>query len=131
MRPAGIDHVVLRVRSLDQMVAFYTNVLGCSVERRQNAVGLVQLRAGAQLIDLIDVEGQLGRAGGAGPGPEGRNMDHLCLLIADFDVDRISEELRLAGVEPGATGNRFGAGGEAVSLYLTDPEGNGLELRAG
>ena len=130
MRPAGIDHVVLRVRSLDQMVAFYTNVLGCSVERRQNAVGLVQLRAGAQLIDLIDVEGQLGRAGGAGPGPEGRNMDHLCLLIADFDVDRISGELRLAGIEPGAAANRFGAGGEAVSHHLTDPEGNGLELRA-
>jgi glyoxylase I family protein len=131
MRPAGIDHVVLRVLALDQMVAFYTNVLGCSVERRQHALGLVQLRAGAQLIDLVDVEGQLGRAGGAGPGPEGRNIDHLCLLIADFDVDRIGEELRLAGVKLGAVGNRFGAGGEAVSLYLTDPEGNGLELRAG
>jgi len=113
MRPAGIAHVVLCVRALDQMVALYTNVLGCSVERRQTSLGLVQLRAGD-----------------AGAGPEGRNMDHLRLLIADFDVDRISGELRLAGIEPGAAANRFGAGGEAVSHHLTDPEGNGLELRA-
>ena len=71
-----IDHVVLRVRDGAAMQAFYCEVLGCRVERRQDAIGLLQLRAGASLIDLVTVDGKLGRMGGAAPGREGRNMDH-------------------------------------------------------
>jgi glyoxylase I family protein len=129
MELLGIDHVVLRVIDAERMTAFYTDVLGCTVERRQDAIGLIQLRAGAQLIDLVPVDGKLGRAGGAAPGREGRNMDHLCLRVAGFDAEAVRRELEAAGVKVGETGSRYGSTGEALSIYLEDPEGNALELR--
>ena len=86
IRIRHIDHLVLRVRQLDRMIAFYCEVLGCSVERRQDEIGLVQLRAGGALIDLVTVDGKLGRMGGAAPGREGRNLDHLCLRVESFDA---------------------------------------------
>ena len=130
MRLLGIDHVVLRVHDPAAMERFYVEVLGCAIERRQDAIGLVQLRAGAQLIDLVDVAGRLGQAGGAGPGKEGRNMDHFCLRVVDFEVGAVRAHLRAHGVAVGDEGLRYGSTGEATSLYLSDPEGNGLELRA-
>jgi glyoxylase I family protein len=129
MRLLGIDHVVIRARDPALMERFYVDVLGCAVERRQGAIGLVQLRAGAQLIDLVDVAGRLGRAGGAAPGADGHNMDHLCLRVIDFDVETVRAHLEAHGVPIGDVGERYGSTGEAVSLYLSDPEGNGLELR--
>jgi glyoxylase I family protein len=130
IRVTGIDHVVLRVKDLAKMLDFYTRVLGCRLERSQDEIGLYQLRAGTSLIDLVTVEGKLGAKGGAAPGPGGRNMDHLCLRLADFDAARIKAHLQHHGVAIGEEGVRYGAAGEAPSLYLTDPEGNGLELRA-
>ncbi len=129
MKIEGIDHVVLRVHDLERAVDFYTHILGCTLERRQEAIGMVQLRAGSSLIDLVSVDGVLGRKGGAGPGREGHNMDHLCLRIADFDLEVVREHLMRHGVEIGEVSSRFGAGGEGTSLYLADPEGNRLELR--
>ncbi|WP_029909511.1 VOC family protein [Caulobacter sp. UNC358MFTsu5.1] len=129
MRLLGIDHVVIRARDPALMERFYTQVLGCAVERRQDAIGLVQLRAGAQLIDLVDVAGRLGKMGGAAPGADGHNMDHLCLRVIDFDVEIVRAHLEAHGVAIGDVGERYGSTGEATSLYLTDPEGNGLELR--
>lgn len=126
----GIDHVVLRVKDLEKMLAFYTGVVGCRLERAQEAIGLYQLRAGSSLIDLVMVDSMLGRKGGAAPGREGRNLDHLCLRLASFDVDAVKAHLAGHGVEIGDEGIRYGAGGEGPSLYLIDPEGNGLELRA-
>ena len=121
--------MVIRARDPARMERFYVEVLGCAVERRQDAIGLVQLRAGAQLIDLVDVAGRLGRMGGAAPGADGHNMDHLCLRVADFDVDTVRVHLEAHGVKIGDIGERYGSTGEAISLYLSDPEGNGLELR--
>jgi len=129
LRVAGIDHVVLRVRDVETMIAFYAGVLGCAVERRREDIGLVQLRAGSSLIDLIPVDGVLGRQGGAAPGPEGRNLDHLCLRLTDFDAAAVEAHLRAHGVAVGEIGIRYGAGGDGVSIYLQDPEGNALELR--
>lgn len=129
MRLLGIDHVVIRARDPVAMERFYIGVLGCMIERRQDDIGLVQLRAGAQLIDLVDATGRLGLTGGAAPGLEGHNMDHLCLRVIDFDVDEVRAHLEAHGVAVGDIGPRHGSTGEAVSLYLSDPEGNGLELR--
>lgn len=132
MRPfvvAQIDHVVLRVRDIAAMQAFYRDVLGCAEERRQDAIGLVQLRAGRSLIDLVDVAGKLGRMGGAAPGTEGRNMDHLCLRVEPFDRDAILAHLAAHGVRVGEFGARYGAEGEGPSQYLYDPEGNLVELK--
>jgi glyoxylase I family protein len=124
-----IDHVVLRVSDADAMVAFYCNVLGCSVERRQDEIGLIQLRAGQSLIDLVPVDGKLGRMGGASPGVEGRNMDHLCLRAEPFDRDAIVAHLQSHGARIGEFGSRYGAEGEGPSQYLFDPEGNLIELK--
>ena len=80
-----IDHVVLRVVDLKAMLHFYVEALGCPIELHQEAIGLIQLRAGRSLIDLVPIEGPLGSEGGAAPGAEGRNMHHLCLRVEPFD----------------------------------------------
>jgi catechol 2,3-dioxygenase-like lactoylglutathione lyase family enzyme len=129
MQIAGIDHVVLRVRDIERMERFYCDVLGLSVEKRNERLQMVHLRAGGGLIDLIAVDGPLGTMGGGPPGAENRNVDHICFQVRDFDLAHAQEHLRAHGVEPGPAGNRFGAGGDGASLYLVDPEGNGLELR--
>jgi catechol 2,3-dioxygenase-like lactoylglutathione lyase family enzyme len=129
MKPAGIDHVVLRVRDRAVAEAFYRDVIGCGLERRQDAIGMTQLRAGSSLIDLVEIDGVLGRRGGAAPGAEGRNLDHFCIAIEGFDVETVKAELVAKGVELGEEGERHGASGLSTSIYLRDPDGNGLELR--
>jgi len=128
-RILGIDHLVLRVVDLDKMLHFYCEVLGCSLEKRQDAIGLIQLRAGNALIDLVPVDGPMGRAGGAAPGTEGRNLEHFCLRIEPFDEAMIRTRLAEYGIQAGAVESRYGAEGNGSSLYLTDPEGNGVELK--
>ena len=125
----GLDHLVLRVADLERMLAFYCGALGCTVERRVERLGLVQLRAGSALIDLVPVDGPLGRAGGAAPGREGRNLDHFCLRVAPFDEGAIRAQLRAHGVDAGPLETRYGAEGEGPSLYVADPEGNVVELK--
>ncbi|MCC2955741.1 VOC family protein [Massilia sp. IC2-477] len=125
----GLDHIVLRVADLEAMIAFYGEVLGCRVERRQDEIGLVQLRAGASMIDLVPVSGKLGSAGGAAPGLEGRNLDHLCLRLEPFDEGAIRRHLAAHGVEAGPVESRYGAEGEGPSMYLLDPERNTVELK--
>lgn len=124
-----IDHVVLRARDQAALVRFYCDVLGCTLEKRQDAIGLVQLRAGRSLIDIISVDGKLGRAGGAAPGHDAHNLDHLCLRIEPFDVEALRTHLRAHGVQPGDYGSRYGAEGEGPSLYFADVEGNTVELK--
>jgi len=124
-----IDHVVLRVSDLQAMLHFYCEVLGCTVERRQDEIGLIQLRAGRSLIDLVPVDGRLGREGGAAPGREGRNMDHVCLRVESFDAEAINAHLQQHGIEPGEVASRYGAEGEGPSIYVADPEGNTVELK--
>jgi glyoxylase I family protein len=124
-----IDHVVLRVVDVQAMMRFYIDTLGCSLEKIQEGPGLFQLRAGSSLIDLVPVDGRLGRAGGAAPGTEGRNLDHLCLRIEPFDGEQILEWLRAKGIEAGQVESRYGAEGQGPSIYVTDPEGNVVELK--
>ncbi|HAA92450.1 MAG TPA: VOC family virulence protein [Rhodospirillaceae bacterium] len=126
---SGLDHLVLRVRDMQSMIAFYCEVLGCGLEREVEEVGLVQLRAGASLIDLVDSEGKIGRAGGAAPGPAGRNVDHFCLRIDGFDEGSLTAYLTAAGVRLGEGGMRYGADGTGPSLYIYDPEDNVVELK--
>ena len=129
IRIRDIDHLVLRVKDLDKMLEFYCSALGCRVERRQDEIGLVQLRAGRSMLDLVPVDGKLGRAGGAAPGSEGRNMDHFCFRVEPFDEAAIRAHLEAHGVSAGAVQLRYGAEGQGPSMYLTDPEGNVVELK--
>lgn len=129
IRIREIDHLVLRVADLDRMLRFYCEGLGCTVARRQDDLGLVQLRAGRSLIDLVPVSGRLGSTGGAAPGREGRNMDHFCVRVEPFDEEAIRAHLRTLGLEAGAVATRHGAEGDGPSLYISDPEGNVVELK--
>ena len=124
-----IDHLVLRVVDLQRMLGFYCGALGCTIERRQDEIGLVQLRAGRSLIDLVPVTGKLGRAGGAAPDPQARNLDHFCLRVEPFDAAEIRRHLVAHGVDAGQVESRYGAEGEGPSMYLADPEGNVVELK--
>lgn len=124
-----IDHIVLRVTDLQAMLEFYLKVLGCSLEKVQEEIGLYQLRAGDSLIDLVPVDGKLGRAGGAAPGREGRNLDHLCLGVEPFDGEAIRQHLCENGCQPGPVESRYGAEGQGPSIYVSDPEGNVVELK--
>ena len=124
-----IDHLVLRVVDLDKMLRFYCDGLGCTIERRVDELGLIQLRAGRSLIDLVPVDGKLGTVGGAPPGREGRNLDHFCLRVDPFDEPRIRRHLATLGVTVGGVEMRYGAQGTGPSIYIEDPEGNTVELK--
>ncbi len=125
----GLDHVVILARDLERMVEFYCRALDCVIERRlPPELGMVQLRAGQSLIDIVAADGAIGRRGGA-PVPAGRNMDHFCLRLAPFDEAAVREQLRARGVETPGPDTRYGAGGFGRSVYLQDPEGNTVELR--
>ena len=126
-----IDHLVLRVADLSRMRAFYCAVLGCQLEREVPALGMVQLRAGRSLLDLVEVAGPLGSAGGAAPGDGGRNVDHFCFGIQDFDAARVRAYLADQGYPTNPPEQRYGARGLGDSIYVTDPEGNTVELKAG
>lgn len=129
IRIREIDHLVLRVVDLEGMLRFYCGALGCTVERRQDEIGLVQLRAGRSIVDLVPVDGKLGRAGGAAPGKEARNLDHFCFRVEGFDEPGIRRHLEAQGIEVGPVASRYGAEGEGPSVYVTDPEGNVVELK--
>ncbi|UYN95488.1 MAG: VOC family protein [Enhydrobacter sp.] len=118
-RVERIDHVVLRVQDLPAMVAFYERALGFKVERRVERIGLVQMRAGASMLDLVPGERPA----------RGANMDHLCFRIEPFDRAAIVERLSVHGIAVGETADRYGAEGSGPSVYFHDPEGNQIELK--
>lgn len=124
-----IDHIVLRVVDLKAMIGFYVRALGCTLEVSRDDIGLYQLRAGRSLIDLVPVDGKLGRAGGAAPGGQGRNLDHFCFRVEPFDEQAIRRHLQSLGVAVGEVARRNGAEGEGPSIYISDPEGNTVELK--
>ena len=121
IRVTGLDHVVLRCRDQPRMLRFYTGVLGLAEERRIEAIGLIQLRAGRSLVDLVP---------GNPADYEAANVDHVCLAIAPVAMDDVVRELAVQGVETiGEPTTRYGATGNGPSLYLRDPEGNVVELK--
>ena len=116
----GLDHVVLRVADIDRAIAFYGDILGCQVERRLPEIGLVQLRAGKAMIDLVPrTEDE----------DEGRNMDHFAVQIERMDVPALTAHLKRHGIDPGEVRRRYGAEGYGSSIYITDPDGNTVELK--
>jgi catechol 2,3-dioxygenase-like lactoylglutathione lyase family enzyme len=133
MRPfeiQRIDHVVLRVSDLPQALRFYCDVLGCTVARERPSLGMVHLRAGASMIDLVSIDGALGRPGGPAAGAKGRNVDHLCLRVDPFNEATLRAHLEMHDVAvEGPVESNFGAEGDGRSLYVRDPDGNGVELK--
>jgi glyoxylase I family protein len=124
-----LDHVVLRIRDLEKSLHFYRDVLGGTLDRVQEKIGLWQVRAGASLIDLVPLDGTLGKIGGAGPGLEGHNLDHFALQIAPFDEPAIRAHLAAHAIRITDAGERYGAQGTGPSIYVLDPDGNTVELK--
>ena len=122
-----LDHIVLRCAHLEETMAFYTNVLGCEVERVVESIGLYQLRAGEALIDLVPLGSELG--GTSPPTPGGANVAHYCLRVAVEDWQGVQTYLHDAGISSVSPERRYGADGYGLSLYIDDPEGNSVELK--
>jgi catechol 2,3-dioxygenase-like lactoylglutathione lyase family enzyme len=119
-KPLGLDHIVLRVEDQARSRRFYEEVLGCTLDRVNPKLSLVQLRFGEQLIDLLPLT-QAEPPGG---------LDHFCLSIACDDLEAVARELRKKGVElEGDVVQRYGAYGDGPSLYLRDPDGYKIELK--
>ena len=131
IKPVAIDHIVLRSAHYRELIEFYRDVLGCTLERQTAAeFGLTQLRAGNALIDIVDANGELGRKGGDAPAADGNNLDHFCLQIEAFEEAKLIDFLHSKGVDCGEFHERYGAEGMGRSLYIHDLDGNTIELRA-
>jgi catechol-2,3-dioxygenase len=127
----AIDHIVLRTGQVDKMLNFYMDVLNCSLERETSPeLGLTQLRAGTSLIDIVAVDSELGRMGGAATGVSGHNLDHFCLRLKSISEADIRQYLHSKGIDVGEFAERYGAEGLGLSVYLKDPDGNTVELRS-
>ena len=121
LRVAELDHVVLRCRDQARALDFYTRILGLKEERRLERIGLIQLRAGSSMLDLVAATGR---------GEEGRNLDHFCLGVEAADLAEAARYLRANSVEVlGEPEMRYGARGSGLSIYVRDPEGNVVELK--
>ena len=126
---ARIDHIVLRVADLQRSIDFYGQVFGAEVVRHNQPLGLVHLRAGTSMIDLVDLHGELGRKGGGAAQEQRRNVDHFCLRIEPFDEAALVAHLQSFGLSVEKAARRFGAEGYGLSLYCFDPDGNQVELK--
>ncbi|RAK68932.1 VOC family protein [Phenylobacterium kunshanense] len=125
----GFDHIVLRVRDKARALAFYRDILGLAVDRDRPDIGLTHIRAGRQMIDLVTLDGPIGKLGGTGPGADGRNLDHFALQVRPFDEAAIRAHLAAHDVQIVEEGPRYGADGDGFSLYIRDPDGNTVELK--
>ncbi len=120
-----IDHLVLRVRDINAMRAFYCDVLGAEHIAYRPKFGMSHLRVGESIIDLVEVD----KRGVPAPAAGGLNLDHFCLRVEPFDQEAIVAHLKRHNVAFGPIRERYGAEGNGISIYLTDPEGNTVELK--
>lgn len=126
-----IDHVVILAADAPRLVAFYVEAIGCKLAWDRPELGLTHLEAGNAMLDIVSTDGPLGKRGVALAAGPGRNVDHLCLRIAPFEFEAMRLHFETFGVSVDQPQMRFGAQGRGLSIYLLDPEGNGIELKEG
>lgn len=129
IKPKQLDHVVLRVSDLDASMRFYRDILGFPLGHANEELGLYQLRAGSSMIDLVALDGELGRRGGKSIARENRNMDHFAVTLSEYDEPAIVAYLQGHGVTARDSRKRFGAEGRGTSILVDDPDGNTVELK--
>ena len=123
MRVIAFDHLVLNVADVERSLAFYTGPLGLEpvrvAEWRAGTVSFPSVRVSpTTIIDLVQAPGGT---------PEGSNVDHICLVVEPLDWQQVIDSGVFTVLD--GPGERFGARGTAVSLYVEDPDGNTVELR--
>jgi catechol 2,3-dioxygenase-like lactoylglutathione lyase family enzyme len=130
-----LDHIVLNVSNIDRSLKFYTEVLGLKGERIEEynggKVGFPSVRVNAgTIIDLFPVkdaepDGQLRVRKNHG------NLNHFCLVVSRKDFSGIVNYLtqRQISIREGPV-SRWGARGQATSVYFLDPDGNEIEIRS-
>ena len=127
-----LDHIVLRTEHPARLQAFYEQ-LGCRVVRDAGPEkGLVQLTLGDSMLDIVDVNGEIGRMGDSGgaPATDGRNVDHFAVRIEPFDEAAILAFCAEHDIPARALPfPLLGADGLGPAVYITDPEGNRMELK--
>ncbi len=128
--PVAFDHLVLRISDVERSLRFYQDVVGCAVDWARPDLGLYHLRVGDSLIDLVDITGPLGGDGVSVPEGAPRNLDHFCLIVDPFEEAAIREFLGSHGIEASSAAERYGARGNALSIYFHDPDGNQIEFKA-
>jgi len=135
----NLDHLVLRTRDLPRLRDFYLE-LGCSIERDRRAdLGMIQLRIGTSMLDIVDVHGPIGQSGGKGGATDDnldhgnldhRNLDHYAVRIEPYDEVAILAFCEARGIQAEAPSfPLLGADGYGPAVYITDPDGNRLELK--
>lgn len=120
MRVKAFDHLVLNVVDVERALDFYCGLLGLEpvrvTEWRAGQVGFPSVRVTPEtIIDLVHR-------------PRGEsNVDHICLVVDPLDWQEVIDTGAFTVLE-GPVG-RFGARGNATSVYVRDPDGNTVELR--
>ena len=139
IRVRGINHVTLSVSDVKRSVDFYQGLFGTPVTSRQGMTTNLQIGAGPHFLGVS----------AAGSNPPGIN--HLCLGVEDFNVDRIAGILARRGIsKTDAAGNAGGGGlsggpmrmrvrmrgpdtggsqAGTPELYFTDPDGIVVQLQ--
>ena len=119
LRVTAMDHIVLVVTDVERSVAWYRDELQLEVLRldewRAGGAPFPSVRVNERtIIDII--------AGAR----SGTNVDHFCLVIEPTDLAELAASGRFDVVEGPVT--RWGARGDGTSIYVTDPDGNVIEL---
>ena len=122
----AMDHLVLAVADVERSLAWYGDVLGLEALRveewRRGEVFFPSVRIDeGTIIDLVGVPVRESTPA------VGRNLDHFCLVVDSVDLDAVRAAGTFDVVEGPVT--RWGARGDATSLYVRDPDGNVVELR--
>ncbi|GAA2280023.1 dioxygenase [Streptomyces ruber] len=124
MRVIAFDHLVLNVADIERSLAFYTGPLGLApvrvAEWRAGEAPFPSVRVSpTTIIDLVQAPAE--KPGGSS------NVDHICLVVEPLDWQEVIDSGTFTVVD--GPGERFGARGTALSLYVLDPDGNTVELR--
>jgi catechol 2,3-dioxygenase len=132
--PRGLGEVVLRVRDIPRAIAFYRDILGLSLLRAfDDRIAFLKVDSGFEgherIVGLFRVDQPSNRAGTTWVEPDSRapTMHHFALEIALSDYQASLAALTEAGLAPNTHEHRW-IGWR--SIYITDPDGNTVELVA-
>lgn len=126
-----LDHIVLNVADVESSLKFYVEHLGLRGERvdefRAGKAGFPSVRINAgTIIDLFPR-----KETAAASAKANTNMNHFCLVVGAESFAGTVEYLKANRIEirEGPV-SRWGARGQATSVYFFDPDGNTIEIRA-